>query len=357
MKRVLITGAGGSPAANFTRSLRKAPEDFHIVGTDSSEFYLMRAETDTRYLVPSAEDPMYLAVINEIIAREGVELVHAQNDAEVNFLSDNRTLLGAKTFLPDKETIRLCQDKYLSYERWQAAGLKVASTLLVHGEDDLKRAFEEYGGSIWLRDTKGAGGRGSLPARDYRTAKTWLDLQRGWGHFTAAELLESSSVTWMSLWHEGELVVAQGRRRLYWELGKVSPSGISGATGGGVTVSDPTLDEIALAAVAAIDTRPEGLFGVDLTYDKEGIPNPTEINIGRFFTTHQFFTELGLNMPHMFVRLACGESPPPVARKLNPLEDGMVWIRGMDFLPVLSSMDEITAHVRALDELRRGLSS
>lgn len=357
MKRVLITGAGGSPAANFTRSLRKAPEDFHIVGTDSSEFYLMRAETDSRYLVPSAEDPMYLAVINEIIERERVDLVHAQNDAEVNFLSDNRALLGARTFLPDKETVRLCQDKYLSYERWQAAGLKVANTLLLDDEEDLRRAFEEYGGSVWLRATTGAGGRGSLPARDYHTAKTWLDLQRGWGHFTAAELLEPASVTWMSLWREGELVVAQGRRRLYWELGKVSPSGISGATGGGVTVSDPTLDEIALAAVAAIDTRPQGLFGVDLTYDKEGIPNPTEINIGRFFTTHQFFTELGLNMPYMFVRLAYGESPPPVARKLNPLEDGMVWIRGMDFLPVLSSMDEITAHVQALDELRLGLGS
>jgi carbamoyl-phosphate synthase large subunit len=357
VKRVLITGAGGSPAANFTRSLRKAPEDFHIVGTDSSEFYLMRAETDSRYLVPSAEDPMYLAVINEIIERERVDLVHAQNDAEVNFLSDNRALLGARTFLPDKETVRLCQDKYLSYERWQAAGLKVANTLLLDDEEDLRRAFEEYGGSVWLRATTGAGGRGSLPARDYHTAKTWLDLQRGWGHFTAAELLEPASVTWMSLWREGELVVAQGRRRLYWELGKVSPSGISGATGGGVTVSDPTLDEIALAAVAAIDTRPQGLFGVDLTYDKEGIPNPTEINIGRFFTTHQFFTELGLNMPYMFVRLAYGESPPPVARKLNPLEDGMVWIRGMDFLPVLSSMDEITAHVQALDELRLGLGS
>ncbi|MDQ3680155.1 MAG: carboxylate--amine ligase [Actinomycetota bacterium] len=355
MKRVLITGAGGSPAANFVRSLRKAPEDFYIVGTDASQYYLMRAETDARYLVPAADDPFFVPVLNEIIRREGVELVHAQNDAEVNALSDNRAAISAMTFLPAEETIRLCQDKYLSYERWQKAGLKVARTLLVESEDDLVRAFDDYGGSVWLRATTGAGGRGSLPTSDFDTAKTWLDFQRGWGHFTAAELLEPSSVTWMSLWHDGQLVVAQGRKRLYWELGKIAPSGISGATGGGVTFSDPFLDQIALGAVSAIDPRPEGLFGVDLTYDKDGTPNPTEINIGRFFTTHQFFTELGLNMPYIFVKLAYGEGPPDVARKLNPLQDGMVWIRGMDFLPVLSSMAEITAHLEALEELRQGL--
>lgn len=355
MKRVLVTGAGGSAATNFIRSLRQAPEEFYIVGSDASEYYLMRAETDARYLVPSATEPDFLAVINEIIRRESVELVHLQSDVEVNFFSENRESVMARTFLPAKDTVRLCQDKYLSYRRWHDAGLKVAQTLLVENDEDLRCAFEEFGGSVWLRATTGAGGRGSLPARDYDTARTWLDLQKGWGHFTAAELLEPSSVTWMSIWHQGELVVAQGRRRLYWELGKIAPSGVSGATGGAVTYSDPGLDEIAIAAVRAIDTRPEGLFGVDLTYDRSGTPNPTEINIGRFFTTHHFFTELGLNMPYIFAKLAFGEAPPAVAEKLNPLRDGMVWIRGIDFIPVLSSMDEMADRRRALRELRRGL--
>src|SRR5438477_12191568 len=106
MKRVLVTGAGGSPAVNFTRSLRKAPESFYLVGTDADKFYLMRAETDRRYLVPLARDPDYLAVLNEIIEREKIEFVHAQNDVEVSFLSENRERLRARTFLPSKETIR-----------------------------------------------------------------------------------------------------------------------------------------------------------------------------------------------------------------------------------------------------------
>jgi hypothetical protein len=353
VKRILVTGAGGSPATNFVRSLRAAPEPVHLVGTDADKFCLMRAETDARYLVPPASDPDYLAVLNAVVERERADLVHAQNDAEVTFLSEHRDQVAARLFLPAKATVRTCQDKFRSFERWQAAGLPVPDTLLLASEDDLKAAFERFDGALWLRATTGAGGKGSLPVRDYDTARSWLDFHQGWGGFTAAELLEPDSVTWMSVWHDGELVVAQGRRRLYWELSRVSPSGVTGVTGAGVTISDATLDHLATRAVLAIDPRPNGLFGVDLTYDGTGTPNPTEINVGRFFTTHQFFTALGLNLPYVYVKLAFGEPLPPIGRRHNPLPDGMVWVRGVDFEPVLTSVAEIDRHVARLEELRR----
>ena len=356
MKRILVTGAGGSPAVNFTRSLRKAPEDFYLVGTDADKYYLLRAEVDKRYLVPPVKDPQYLDVLNAIIEKEKIEFVHAQNDTEVNFLSENREKIKAKTLFPAKETVQICQDKFQSFEKWDAAGIKVAQTTIIHNKKDLEKAFESLGGKMWIRAISGAGGRGSLPVYDMATAINWLDFQKGWdGTFSASELLEKDTVTWMSIWHEGELVVAQGRRRLYWELGKISPSGVTGATGGGETVSDSVLDDIATRTVMAIDSKPEGLFGVDLTYDKNGVPNPTEINIGRFFTTHQFFTEIGLNMPYIFVKLAYGEELPPISKKLNPAPDHMVWIRGMDFEPVLAPMAEIDKNVADLEAFKKQL--
>jgi predicted ATP-grasp superfamily ATP-dependent carboligase len=356
MKRILITGAGGSPAINFTRSLRKAPEKFYLVGTDADKFYLQRAETDARYLVPLAREADYLTVLNDIIEKEKIEFVHAQNDVEVNFLSENREKVNAKLLLPSKETVKICQDKFLSFEKWEAAGIKVPKTYIITNHEELQQAFDEFGGHMWIRATSGAGGRGSLPVHDMQTAINWLDFQKGWdGTFTASELLRDDTVTWMSIWHEGKLVVAQGRRRLYWELGKISPSGVTGATGGGETVSDPELDKIAEKTVLTIDSKPEGLFGVDMAYDQNGVPNPTEINIGRFFTTHQFFTELGLNMPYIFVKLAYGETPPPIKQKLNPAPNNMVWIRGIDFEPVLASMKDIDKEVTALEARRKAL--
>lgn len=356
MKRILITGAGGSPAVNFTRSLKKAPEDFYMVGTDASKYYLTRAEVDARYLVPTVNDPLYLPIINHIIKKENIEFVHAQNDAEVNFLSQNREKIKAKVLFPAKQTVETCQDKFLSFEKWAAAGIKVPKTYIINNKQDLQQAFDALGGKMWVRAISGAGGRGSLPVYDIPTAEKWLDFQKGWdGSFSASELLQPETITWMSIWHNGELVVAQGRRRLFWELSKISPSGVTGATGGGETVTDPELDTIAQEAVKAIDSKPEGLFGVDLAYDENGVPNPTEINIGRFFTTHQFFTELGVNMPYIFVKLAYGEALPPIKRKLNPAPDHMVWIRGMDFEPVLSPMADIDKSVADLESLKKEL--
>jgi len=101
----------------------------------------------------------------------------------------------------------------------------------------------------------------------------------------------------------------------------------------------------------AVDDKPDGLFGVDMAYDKNGVPNPTEINIGRFFTTHEFFTQAGLNMPEMFVKLGYNESVPVLEKNTNPLPDGLVWIHGMDFLPVLSDINTVDAAVAERDSI------
>ncbi|MFV2041202.1 MAG: hypothetical protein ACC644_04340, partial [Candidatus Hydrothermarchaeales archaeon] len=55
----------------------------------------------------------------------------------------------------------------------------------------------------------------------------------------------------------------------------------------------------------------------------------TEINAGRFFTTSNFFSEAGVNMPYMYVKLAFGESFEP-GPKYNPIPEELYWIRLMD---------------------------
>lgn len=359
MKRILVTGAGGSPSVNFTRSLRQSDEEYYLVGTDADKYYLQRAEVDARYLAPLANDPQYIAFLNYIIEKEKIEFVHAQNDVEVAFLSENREKINAKTFFPAKETVKILQDKFESFKVWEEAGIKVPKTVLINKDTNLQELLDDFGGSMWIRAISGAGGRGSLPVHDVATAKNWLDFNEkngSWtGNFTASELLEPETVTWMSIWKDGELVVAQGRKRLYWELSKISPSGVTGATGTGLTYSDPELNKIAEKAVRSIDSNPSGLFGVDMAYDKNGVPNPTEINIGRFFTTHQFFTDAGLNMPEIFVKLAYGDALPKLETNLNPLPEDLVWIRGMDFEPVLSDMKTVEDSVREKESILENL--
>ena len=342
MKRIIVAGAGGSAALNFSRSLRLADEPFYLIGIDSSNHYLARAETDERHLVPRASEAAYLPVIQQIAEESQAELIFPQSDPEVSVLSDRRDELTIRTFFPDRRTVSLCQDKFATYRLWADADLRVPDTQLIRTVAELDR-FMANSHDVWLRPITGAAGIGSLHTDSVNEAKTWLDFNQGWGNFTIAAYLSPDSVTWQSIWNRGELVVAQGRRRLYWEFANRAPSGITGITGAAVTVADAQVDEISRRAIMAVDPEPHGIFSVDLTYDADGVPNPTEINIGRFFTTHLFFTAAGLNMPEIAMRLAFGEEPPALERTINPLKSGLVWIRGVDKEPVLTSLGELDA--------------
>lgn len=343
MKRILVTGAGGAPATNFVRSIRRSGEPFYLIGLDINKYTLQRAETDEKYLMPPVSSPHYARLLGDIIARTRPDFLHNQVDQEMLAISAMRHELAVRTFLPAHETLEVCASKLLSYQAWVRAGIKVPGTMLLERPEDLAEAFRRFGPRLWLREIRGAAGEGAMATDDPEVALHWIHFRKGWGRFTAAECLEPQSVTWQSVWFEGELMAAQGRKRLYWEFASRAPSGVTGITGTGITVRDPLVDEIARKAILAIDPRPHGIFGVDLTYDREGVPNPTEINCGRFFTTQLFFTTAGLNLPYLYVKLGLGEEVDLPEPRVNPLPPGLAWIRGMDTEPRLVAADEIEA--------------
>lgn len=357
MHRLLISEAGGALSNGTIESLRAAPEPYYLVGVSGDKYGLQLARTHERHLVPNASDPTFVPVLNQIVEETRCELIISQHDSVVYELSLHRERLAAPVFLPTHEVIERCQNKYESYVAWERAGLRVPRTILLNTPDDLRAALHELGPKIWIREIRGGFGKGAVPTDSFDFARIWIDYYNGWGRFTAAELLEPDSVTWMSVWKDGELIVAQGRKRLYWKFANRNLSGVTGVTGTGVTISDPLVDDIAQRTIAAIDPRPHGIYSVDLTYDRENVPNPTEINIGRFFTTHRFFTAAGLNLPYMMVKLAFGEPLPPIARRLNPLTPGMLWVREMDSDPVLVPERALLDDERALNERLQHLNT
>ena len=340
IKRILILGAGGSPATNFVRSLKDSKEKFYIVGTDSNPYYLARAETDKKYLIPEAKNLKYLKVLNNIIKQEKIDFAHAQNDTEIGIISKLREKINVPLYLPSKKSVKICQNKWKSYQCWNRFGVPQPKTMKIDTPKKLKQAFKKLGKKIWIRETSGAGGKGSLLVSDFKQAKYWIDFHGTWNKFIAAEYLSPDTITWQSIWYNGELIVAQTRKRIYWELGKIAPSGISGATGAAITTSNLKVDKIARNSILAIDKKPHGIWSVDMCFNKKGVPIPTEINSGRFFTTHYFFTKAGLNMPEIFVKLAFNEKVN-LNNVVNPLPDNLMWIRGMDFLPIFTSVKKI----------------
>jgi carbamoyl-phosphate synthase large subunit len=344
MARIQIGGAGGAPSNNFIRSLRESRRGDYLIGTSCVPSDLFLADTDEKHVVPYATAPDYPESICKLLARTKPDFLHLQNDYEVQAISRLRHqvgMLGVKLYLPAPETVENCIDKCRSYEIWKKAGVRVPETMLLHSPDDLRKAFDRLGDKIWIRAIVGAAGQGALPADDFEFARIWIDRFKGWGNFTAAECLTTRTVTWLSIWFEGELVVAQTRRRRSWNFGNRTLSGVTGITGVGETCSDAIVDRVAQDTINAIDCKPHGIFGVDMTYDHDGWPNPTEINIGRFFTTHYFFTKAGLNMPEIYCNIALDGNFPVLTKRINPLPDGLVWIRGMDVEPVMTTVEQL----------------
>jgi carbamoyl-phosphate synthase large subunit len=335
--RVLVTGAGGSAAANFAHSLRLSGEDFYLVGTDVSRYHLELADVEARYLLPRADHPDFLAELNALVAAEEIKLVHPQPDVEVLALSAHRDEVGARVFLPAHETILSCQDKAASAAALEAAGVPVPLARQADSEAALAEATREILAQrekAWVRATRGAGARASLPVTSAEQAVAWARYWvevRGlsFADFMVSEFLPGREFAFQSLWLDGELLVSQARERLEYIFGHLTPSGQSSSPSVARTVHRDDVNGIAEASIRALDSRATGVFCADLKEDESGRPLLTEVNAGRFFTTSNFFSAAGANMPYWYVLLALGKPLPDLPR-FNAVEAGLYWVRMMD---------------------------
>lgn len=76
-----------------------------------------------------------------------------------------------------------------------------------------------------------------------------------------------------------------------------------------------------------------GIFCVDLKENSQGIPIITELNMGRYFTTSDFFATIGMNTPYeQYKYLVDGLLPN---KWINEAIPGTTWVRGMDTEPYL----------------------
>lgn len=350
MKRILVTGAGGPAGINFIKALRLAPKRIHIVGSDVNRWHLELPSIDRAYLLPPASSPRYIKKLNELIRTEKIEFVHCQPDAEVEVVSENREKVKAPTFLPSKTAIRICHDKFKTYEILMENNVPVPETFLIDDQAAISSSLSRLlksGDVAWLRAARGAGSRASLPVRSESLAREWINYWRntrsvGSSHFIISEFLPGKDFAFQSVWKDGKLVTSQARVRLEYLFGNLTASGQTSSPSVAMTVHQNSVNKTATQAILSVDEKPNGVFCVDLKENKHGVPCVTEINAGRFFTTSDFYAHLGCNMPWILVRLAYGEKISRM-RKYNAVPEEVYWIRIMDGGSILKKEGEFKA--------------
>ena len=343
--RILVTAAGGPGAVNMTRSLLKDPELF-LVGCDASPYFIHLALTHERALVPRcSEIDEYLDAVNLLCRRHSIDLIMPNNSLEAHVLSTHRSSLEAAVFLPKTDTLDRANSKWASWQIWNEAKLPVPRSWFIEGPSDMKRVFSELESrSIWVCGVgilgKGIGGA-ALLCKSFAQASAWIDFYHGWGAMMASEFLPGANLTWIGLWDKGTLITSQGRERLAYVIPHVSPSGITGAPAISKTVHREDLNILGPRASLAIDPQLSGVSFLDFKCNANDEPQITEMNAGRFGTTHHFYTEAGLNLPLLYLHLALEKTLPTQPSQYNAVPAGKVWVRTLDAGPVLLDESKI----------------
>lgn len=353
MKRILVTGAGGSAAHNFIDSLRNNPNDevFYIVGADMSRYHIELSDVDKRYIIPGVGDPEYINIINKIIKEENIDFLHCQPDVEVNFLSQYQKKINTKTMLPKYETIEICQNKMEFNRILRENNIAVPEAYYLESEESLEKAlgklFKNHE-KVWLRAIRGAGSRAALPVKKVKHAKMWVDYWKemrglGYGDFMVSEFLPGKEYAFQSIWKDGELLMSQARERLEYIFGNLTPSGQSSSPSVAMTVHNDKVNKLAYNAVKAIDPNATGIFCADIKTDKDNNEKIIEINAGRFFTTSNFFSAAGLNMPYFFTKMGFGEAIENSHKPFNNIPENWYWVRMIDMGYKLIKEEEWTS--------------
>lgn len=340
MKRILLLGAGGSAGINFVQSLKSTKQDIFIVGTDINKYHLQLPDVDAREIVQPCTAPGYVDRINALIEKYKITFVHAQPDIEVEVLGANRKEIKALTLLPANETIAKCRNKMNTNRILAANGIPVPKSYLIDNASDIPRLFNELhtiNKKVWVRAVRGAGSRAALPVYNPNELINWIfywisNKEMETKDFMISEYLPGKEFAWQSLWDNGQLITSQARERVEYLFGNLSVSGQSSSPSVARTVHRTDVNQIATAAIRAIDEHATGIFCVDIKEDSKGVPCVTEVNSGRFFTTSNFFSSLGCNMPYYYVCRGHCEKLPELA-KYNPIPEGIYWIRLPDSLP------------------------
>lgn len=344
---LLVLTSDHSTGANFAKSLqlsKKPEDDFTVIGTATHPARAQLTANDYTVLVSKEleKDPVAVTKYVEQLLNIPVDLVYETRSADKMLrLSRNRDQLPV--FLPSKEAVEIFEDKYKTFSHLQSLGFPVPQTRLLGNENDVREGMREIGSSdFWIRASHGQGGAGAFSTRDPQEIIRVMNEENGWGKFTMAEKLPVDSdlkweerlsdtiypgemVNWLALYNHGELVASQTRKRLYFEHGDLTKSGV-GYTGGVMSLQNDDIHELSDAMVRSFGFELHGPVGIDFVADHNGKPKLTEVQASRFYTTTYFLSVLGLNFPRMLLDTFRGNAPD-LENKINPVRSGMVWMQ------------------------------
>ena len=161
---VLLTAAGSPGTAALVRALRDNGErELRLVGADMSDRSIGRHLCDAFELVPGGDDPGFVAAVQALVERQGVDVVLPQSSYDLPPLAAARDAFPVPVLVSSAETVRRSNDKAETYALLRGLGLPAPAFRRASGASAVADAARELGypdRDVSVKPTFSSGSRG-----------------------------------------------------------------------------------------------------------------------------------------------------------------------------------------------------
>ena len=343
-KTILVQGAGGGGGNNLIRELKKVKDiSLSILGSNCLKHAVAKSNADETFLLPASNNPDYLNQLNNLIKQKKIDLIIPNSDREVGAVSELRESIKTKTFLPNQETVKICQDKFLFYTFLQKHNVRTPPFVNISSINDIESAMNHLGknsaGKYWIRPTKGSGSCGATWVTNSDQAKKWISLWcelRGFkeNNFMVSEFLPGYDYNFQSIWNNGRLLTATLCERLSYYGGRNRLSGMSSTPEIAISKKDLPCFHFILKLINLLPGKPHGSYNMDLKGNGDNTMYPTEINIGRFPMIITLHDNIGPVM-HSEAYIKSALNFPVETMKEEDYQEDFLLIRELDTEPLV----------------------
>jgi carbamoyl-phosphate synthase large subunit len=276
------------------------------IAVDANELAPALYHAERRAIVPRVDDPAYIDALGDLVLLHDVRLVVPLTDLDHLVLAEARERLGgAVVLVPEPETIRRCEDKYLAHEFFDQQGIGSPPTWLPDGVP----VDAPY--PVLVKARRGFGSRHIYRAANREELDFFLD-------YTTAESMVQVQC------HGEEFsidVFCDLDARCLAAIPRTMIESKGGESIKGMTIKDDEL--IAFGCRVAEALRIFGPANVQCFREPDGQLQVTDVN-PRFGGGFPLPTAAGSGYPELALQLANGERPEP---RLGEFREGVVMTR------------------------------
>lgn len=157
MINILITGTGGGVGQSIFKALRLSKILSRIITADMNPMGVGIYRGEKGYLVPNANDPMYIDAIIKICNDEKIDIIFIGSDPELPVFAENKPRIeqetDAKVIVSSSEKIRIGNDKWETYLFLKNGGLPYPESSLPQDRDAL---IEKTGFPVIIKPRSGS---------------------------------------------------------------------------------------------------------------------------------------------------------------------------------------------------------